>query len=77
MSDIGHVREWAFLYHMRANMETVSIKVEGMKAANKERESHGYALAYNEEAFEEQAEHMESLSMVMGHLSERHVEKKA
>lgn len=27
------------------------IEMEGMKAANIERESHGYALAYGEEAF--------------------------
>jgi hypothetical protein len=38
---------------VQARAATALIKMEGMKARNAEREQHGHALAYNEDAFEQ------------------------
>ncbi len=37
---------------VQARVATALIRLEGMRAANAERERHGHALAYDEEAFE-------------------------
>jgi len=40
----------------------VQAEIEGMKAANVEREAQGYALAYGEKAFAEAAEELKVLA---------------
>ena len=49
--DEAVVRMQAQMYVLVAEMNAIIVSVESMKAANTERKSHGYALAYSEEAF--------------------------
>ena len=41
----------AYDVKMFALISAINAEIEAMKAANMERESHGFALAYNERAF--------------------------
>lgn len=43
----------AKILEIQARIIAVQIEIEGMKALNTERESHGYALGYSEESFTE------------------------
>lgn len=49
------------LLGIRLQMEALISSREGMLALNKERESHGYALAYSEEAFDNLRKSFEEL----------------
>ncbi len=44
--------------YVMAQTAVAYARIEGMKAANLEREHHGFALAYNEEAFEQVIEEL-------------------
>jgi hypothetical protein len=52
----------ARVFMLRAQVVTASIEVEAMKAANKEREMNGEALAYPEKAFMELANDVRGIS---------------
>ena len=49
----GEIRQNAQLYALVAEMHGVNAGIEGMKVANAERESQGYAMAYDEKSFNE------------------------
>lgn len=59
--DEGVVRMAAQMYAYVAGIEALKIVVEGMKAANMEREHRGEALAYNEYDFASVAEDMKNI----------------
>jgi hypothetical protein len=46
-----------------ANIVAAQARIEGMKAKNTERESQGYALAYDEDAFFAEANQLDQLSI--------------
>ena len=49
--DEGVVRMQAQMYALVADMNAIIADIKGMEAANTERESHGYTLAYPESVF--------------------------
>jgi len=61
----AEIRMQAQLYALVAEMQAVIVGVEGMKAANIERENQGYALAYDEKAFVDASVEIETLAARM------------
>lgn len=53
--DEGEIRMQAQMYALVADMAAITTEVDGMKAANTEREANGLALAYLEEKFSQAA----------------------
>lgn len=58
----GEIRMQAQMYALVADMAAITTEVEGMKAANTERESHGLALAYDRAAFSDAAKDLAALA---------------
>lgn len=58
----GEIRQAAQMYALVAEIETVKVFVEGMKAENAMRAFHGVTPAYNEAAFRITAEELAKLA---------------
>ena len=58
----GVVRMAAQMYALIAEMNSINAKVEGMKSENTTRESKGYSLAYDDEAFCDAARRLDAIA---------------
>jgi hypothetical protein len=58
----GEIRMQAQMYALVADMAAITTEVDGMKAANTEREAQGFALAYDEAAFSQAAKDLAALA---------------
>ena len=58
----GEIRMQAQMYALVADMAAITTEVDGMKAANTEREAQGFALAYDEAAFAQAAKDLAALA---------------
>lgn len=63
--DEGTVRMQAQMYALVAEMHAINASVEGMKAANTERESQGYAFAYDESVFDDARKELEEIATAL------------
>ena len=63
--DEGIVRMRSQMFTLVAEMNAILVSVEGMKAANTERESHGLALAYPESAFNDASKKLEGIATAL------------
>lgn len=52
----------SYLVALQAQIAASLARIEGMKAANHARQEDGYALAYDSQAFFDEAAHLEGLS---------------
>jgi hypothetical protein len=63
--DEGIVRMQAQMFALVAEMNAILVSVEGMKAANTERESQGFALAYPESIFNDASKDLEGIATAL------------
>lgn len=63
--DEGTIRMQAQMFALVAEMNAILVSIEGMKAANTERESQGLALAYPESIFNDASKDIEGIATAL------------
>lgn len=61
----------ARIHAINAEVAALIVEVEAMNAANLERDRHGKAPAYGEEAFQKKAEDIRANSFLIQHMADR------
>ena len=58
----SEIRQAAGMYALVAEMHSINASIEGMKAENTTRESQGYAMAYDDKAFNDAGKELEVIA---------------